>query len=309
VRSKREGPHVRDRYLVHVQRSRVAVAYQCARRYPAHGQNHRRLRPEQGWAWTFDPAPARPGVDGPAKRSLSVGQPRVARVSRILGENQQLLNLRVEALYATNWPPSVRAEYLAGLVEYQPDYNVRIAAAEALGKIGPTASNACAALGTALRDEWPFVRASAAKALGQIRLPRDRVVGLLRAALHDASAQVQVKAFLVTERRATRDYVDVAALAEHLGDTRAARALNSLNLLHTRGTSQTIITRFAEACESEPADLAATPLASYKSLKAPFSDFEFVAKVCQRLGRALLKRELKGALPGPPAVDTNPQAA
>jgi HEAT repeat protein len=112
----------------------------------------------------------------------------------LLGDNQQLLNLHIEALYATNWPSNVRVECLASLVGYQQDYNVRIAAAEALGKMGRAASNACTALESALQDEWPFVRASAAKTLGQIGLPRDRVVGLLEGALHDESTQVQVEA-------------------------------------------------------------------------------------------------------------------
>jgi HEAT repeat protein len=112
----------------------------------------------------------------------------------LLGDNQQLLNLRVEALYATNWPPGARVECLAGLLGYQQDYNVRVAAAEALGKMGRAASNAYPALETALRDEWPFVRASVAKALGEIGVPRDKVVGLLEAAGRDESAQVRVEA-------------------------------------------------------------------------------------------------------------------
>lgn len=108
---------------------------------------------------------------------------------------------------------------------------------------------------------------------------------------------LRIKAFLLIERRSTRDYVDVAALARRLGESASLTALCFLNLLYPGGSPQTLISRFAEACESEPADRDAIPLPSYKGLKAPFTDGAFVAAACQRLGRALLKLELNNALP------------
>ncbi len=112
-----------------------------------------------------------------------------------------------------------------------------------------------------------------------------------------APEMLRVKAFLLAERRATRDYIDVAALAERLGESAALDALASLNLLYPSDESQTAITRLAEAGESEPVDLAAIPLRSYKGLKAPFNDWMYIASICQRIGRVLLKRELEGSLP------------
>ncbi len=108
---------------------------------------------------------------------------------------------------------------------------------------------------------------------------------------------LRVKAFLLAERRVTRDYIDVAALAERLGDSAAMNALSFLNLLYPSREPQSAITRLAEACESEPVDLAAIPLATYKGLKRPFTGWPFVAATCQRLARALLKLELSDALP------------
>jgi len=108
---------------------------------------------------------------------------------------------------------------------------------------------------------------------------------------------LRIKAFLLAERRGTRDYVDVAALAQCLGESASLTGLSFLNLLYPGGSPQTLISRLAEACEAEPVDLAAIPLSSYKGLKAPFTDWAFVAAACQRLGRALLKRELSSALP------------
>jgi hypothetical protein len=112
-----------------------------------------------------------------------------------------------------------------------------------------------------------------------------------------AAEMLRVKAFLLVERQSTRDYVDVAALMEHLGTVGSVQALTTLNLLYSSRTPQTITTRFAEACELEPVDLLTTPLSSYKCLKPPFTDWPYVASACQRLGRVLLKAELEGALP------------
>jgi len=108
---------------------------------------------------------------------------------------------------------------------------------------------------------------------------------------------LRVKAFLLTERRAVRDYVDVAALGGSLGVEAALRSLSWLNLVYPSRPPQTWATRFAEACEAEPADFAAASLAAYRGLRAPFTDWRFVADVCRKLGRALLKLELDGALP------------
>ncbi|MSU56582.1 MAG: hypothetical protein EXS35_00100 [Pedosphaera sp.] len=112
-----------------------------------------------------------------------------------------------------------------------------------------------------------------------------------------AAEILRVKAFLMTERRATRDYVDVAALARHLGPEASPRALCVFNLVYGTRAPQTWVSAFAEACEAEPIDAAAVSLAAYKGLRAPFTDWRFVAAECRKLGRAILKLELDGALP------------
>lgn len=112
-----------------------------------------------------------------------------------------------------------------------------------------------------------------------------------------APEMLRVKAFLLTERRATRDYVDVAALALHLGTAAALDALRILNLVYGARTPQTWASAFAEACEADAADQADVQLAAYKGLRASLCDWAFVASECRKLGRALLKLELEGALP------------
>src|SRR5205085_3723914 len=112
-----------------------------------------------------------------------------------------------------------------------------------------------------------------------------------------AAETLRVKAFLLAERRATRDYLDVAAMTRLLGDSTALKAMGYLNLAYPATGSQSVVSRFAEACEAQPLDLAETPLNNYKGVKAPFTDWTYVAETCRRLARALMKLELNNSLP------------
>ena len=108
---------------------------------------------------------------------------------------------------------------------------------------------------------------------------------------------LRVKAFLLGQRRATRDYVDVAALTRLLGDAAALKALEYLNLVYPATGSLSAVSRFAEGCEVPPLDLSETPLDAYKGLKAPFTEWAYVAETCRRLARPLVKLELDDSLP------------
>lgn len=108
---------------------------------------------------------------------------------------------------------------------------------------------------------------------------------------------LRIKAFLCVERRAVRDFVDVAALAHCLGEHAAVSALQYLNLVYPSGASQTRITQFAEACEMEPLDLSAVRLSDYKGVQPPWNDWPLVQSSCQKLARKLLRLELNRQLP------------
>jgi len=108
---------------------------------------------------------------------------------------------------------------------------------------------------------------------------------------------LRIKAFLCTERRSVRDFVDVAALAKHLGDPASISSLKYLNLTYGPVGVQSRVTRFAEVCEQEPLDFHAVQLTDYKGLKTPFTDWAFVRMTCQNLARQLLKLELAAELP------------
>ncbi len=108
---------------------------------------------------------------------------------------------------------------------------------------------------------------------------------------------LRIKAFLGVERRAVRDFVDIAALAHLLGEEAALGGLKYLNLVYPSTHSQTRITRFAQVCEMEPLDLAAVRLTNYKGLQPPWTDWPFIQTRCQKLARKLLQLELNRRLP------------
>jgi hypothetical protein len=122
-----------------------------------------------------------------------------------------------------------------------------------------------------------------------------------------AAEMLRIKAFLLTERGATRDFVDVAALALHLGAGAATDGVALLNLVYGARAPQTWISAFAEGCEREPVDLAAVSLTTYKGLRAPLTDWGFVAARCRELGRRVLKLELGGGLPEGLPADMTPK--
>lgn len=115
-----------------------------------------------------------------------------------------------------------------------------------------------------------------------------------------ATEMLRMKAFLLNERRTTRDYLDVAALSELLGLAAAAQALRELSNLYPPCGQQSAATAFAEACEAEPADLAQVDLRGYRGIIEPLTDWEHVSTVVRQLGHAVIKQELS-ANPRPSA--------
>jgi hypothetical protein len=112
-----------------------------------------------------------------------------------------------------------------------------------------------------------------------------------------AAEMLRIKAFLLGERRAVRDFLDVAALRDRLGVERALAALRYLNAVYAPVPALTWASRFAEACEADPVDLREIALSDYRGLRAPYVDWDYVADACRELGRALVKTELSASLP------------
>jgi hypothetical protein len=103
---------------------------------------------------------------------------------------------------------------------------------------------------------------------------------------------LRIKAFLVVERNATRDYLDVAALSHHLGLGRSAAALDPMSRLYAEFAGEggdvltSVITKLAHP---DPYDLTEIDLSEYKGIVAPWNDWRAVEAQCRSLALAVLE--------------------
>lgn len=107
---------------------------------------------------------------------------------------------------------------------------------------------------------------------------------------------LRIKAFLCLERNAARDYLDLAALASHMGMETACEALWRMDELYPRKGGDTWAVRtqlVMQLAAPPPYDLDSVDLAEYKGVKPPFDRWEHVADVCGKLSDALLNACVK----------------
>jgi hypothetical protein len=104
---------------------------------------------------------------------------------------------------------------------------------------------------------------------------------------------LRIKAFLVVQRNATRDYLDTAALSHQLGLRQSARALDRMNELYREFAGEggdmlsTVVVKLANP---DPYDLTEVDLTEYKGIVAPWSDWRAVEGQCRSLALALLEQ-------------------
>ncbi|MBA2671276.1 MAG: hypothetical protein H0U67_12955 [Gemmatimonadetes bacterium] len=108
---------------------------------------------------------------------------------------------------------------------------------------------------------------------------------------------LRIKAYMMTDRQMTRDYLDVVALIDLLGEDASVEALKFLNLVYEPDGNQTRLTRFAEVSHQEPTDRALVDLNSYRGIVAPYNRWEYVVERCRSLGRRVLVCEMERDLP------------
>jgi hypothetical protein len=94
---------------------------------------------------------------------------------------------------------------------------------------------------------------------------------------------LRIKAFLIVRRNQTRDYLDLAALSEHLGLARAAEVLERIDDYYADqheagdGIASQLVRQLSEP---QPADRSVTEqLDSYRRLRRRWSDWSAVAEV------------------------------
>jgi len=103
---------------------------------------------------------------------------------------------------------------------------------------------------------------------------------------------LRIKAFLALRRNQTRDYLDIAALADRLGISRAAAILSTIDAFYADqhgggdGVASQLVRQLAEP---RPADSSTTRnLRQYKNLASRWHNWDAVAEVCRRLASAMI---------------------
>ena len=115
--------------------------------------------------------------------------------------------------------------------------------------------------------------------------------GILR--VPTVEEMLRIKAFLVVDRNATRDYLDVAALSHHCGLPQSARALDRMNELYADfvGEGGDMLTSVVVRLSTpDPYDLTEVDLSEYNGIVAPWNDWRAVAGQCADLAAAVLTR-------------------
>lgn len=113
-----------------------------------------------------------------------------------------------------------------------------------------------------------------------------------RIRLPTVEEMLRVKALLVVERNATRDYLDVAALSYQIGLHKGISALQRMNDLYGEFAGDggdmltSLMTRLAAPA---PYDLTDVDLAEYKGIVAPWDDWRSVEEQCRNIATGLLQ--------------------
>jgi len=105
---------------------------------------------------------------------------------------------------------------------------------------------------------------------------------------------IRTKGWMIISRNATRDYIDFAALAKHVGIKEATEALSDFNDFYSdliRGSQALpIVQLIRQLAEPKPGDFDQIDLSLYKGIQAPFDSWEFIQKICEKISVELADR-------------------
>lgn len=109
----------------------------------------------------------------------------------------------------------------------------------------------------------------------------------------------RIKAWLCLVRNATRDYLDFAALADLLGEERAAEVLLGLDDYYADqigpGGRRVATQAVKQLAEPRPYDLSEVDLRSYRKLGRRWQDWGAVSDLCRRVAVRALDRLVEGS--------------
>jgi hypothetical protein len=111
-----------------------------------------------------------------------------------------------------------------------------------------------------------------------------------------AEETLRIKGFLIVRRNQTRDYLDVAALADRYGVDAAAEVLVRIDDYYSdrHGGGHNVAAQVARQLgDPQPADVAVTrQLGSYRNLVPRWRDWRQVRAVCRELAAAMFEVEV-----------------
>lgn len=111
-----------------------------------------------------------------------------------------------------------------------------------------------------------------------------------------AAEILRIKGVLILKRNATRDYLDFVALADHIGDSGVAQALQSFDALYAQANGQSPLQQLqVQLASAMPYDLEETELSEYKNLASRWHEWRTVKAACAHVARVIFDRvcELK----------------
>ena len=98
---------------------------------------------------------------------------------------------------------------------------------------------------------------------------------------------IRTKGWMIISRNATRDYIDFAALANHIGIIKTTEVLSNFDNFYSdliRGSQALpIVQLIRQLAEPKPGDFDQIDLSLYKGIQPPFDSWEFIQKICEKI--------------------------
>lgn len=238
-----------------------------------------------------------PGQDSPLENSLSEASPELVAVLESASRLQQMVPDAVlvggsaAALYAGHRDSYDHDHVLADL---RDRFDVVL---EALESVGEWVTNRVVP-GKVILGQLGDIEAGVRQLIRtrplettQVTLPSGGVL-----TVPTAEETLRVKGFLIVRRNQTRDYLDVAALADRYGLHEAAAVLAGIDDYYAdqhgegRGVAAQLIRQLADP---RPKDASvARELDAYRNLAVRWTDWGEVRAVCRQLAAEMLEAEV-----------------